>query len=204
MQLGFRRGVACPTCFWHETRQISIVVHGDDFVALGRSADLDWYEKEMEKRFESGDRSILGRDKNDSQEARILNRVVRLTEDGVRFEADPRHVELLARALGLQGCSEASSATPGVKQSGDDIDDTYDTEINTTDNTNATHENSDMNESHDDATLVNAVINKKRATFSKHLTTIHNQTLRCSTYFASFSICGDLAGWASTIPSCSC
>ena len=43
--LGFQRGRACPTLFWHHTKKISIVVHGIDFVALGESAELDWYEK---------------------------------------------------------------------------------------------------------------------------------------------------------------
>ena len=32
--LGFTRGTACPTCFWHAERGISIALHGDDFVAL--------------------------------------------------------------------------------------------------------------------------------------------------------------------------
>ena len=33
--LGFIRGRASPTCFFHPTKRISVVVHGDDFVALG-------------------------------------------------------------------------------------------------------------------------------------------------------------------------
>ena len=43
--LGFQRGVSCPTAFYHPKRKIHIVVHGDDFTAMGKSADLSWYEK---------------------------------------------------------------------------------------------------------------------------------------------------------------
>ena len=108
---GFRRGVVCPTCFVHESKQISIVVHGDDFVALGEEELLDWYESAMATKFETGDRCRLGKGKQDSKEARVLNRIVRLTDAGLRFEADPRPYELLTRSLGLTNTMK----TPGVK-----------------------------------------------------------------------------------------
>ena len=44
---------------------------------------------------------------------RILNRIVRITPTGVRYEADPRHHELLVRSMGLEAGS--SVITPGVK-----------------------------------------------------------------------------------------
>ena len=44
---------------------------------------------------------------------RILNRIIRWTEAGLRIEADPRHVEILIKEMGLE---EANSVnTPGVK-----------------------------------------------------------------------------------------
>ena len=44
---------------------------------------------------------------------RVLNRIVRVTEDGIRYEADPRHAEMLIKAFDL---SEAKSViTPGIK-----------------------------------------------------------------------------------------
>ena len=33
--MGFKSGVASPCCFTHKARGLSIVVHGDDFTALG-------------------------------------------------------------------------------------------------------------------------------------------------------------------------
>ena len=44
---------------------------------------------------------------------RTLNRIVRITPTGVRYEADPRHHELLIRSMGLEAGS--SVITPGIK-----------------------------------------------------------------------------------------
>ena len=50
-------------------------------------------------------------------ELRILNRVIRLTPDGLTFEADPWHADLLAESICL---TEANSVgTPGVKEEPD-------------------------------------------------------------------------------------
>ena len=40
---GFSRGVSCGVVFYHPTRDISCVVHGDDFSFSGLEEDLmDW------------------------------------------------------------------------------------------------------------------------------------------------------------------
>ena len=41
---GFTRGVANPCCFYHADRNLMVVVHGDDFTAVGAKADILWYE----------------------------------------------------------------------------------------------------------------------------------------------------------------
>ena len=46
-------------------------------------------------------------------EIRILNQIVRITPTVVRYEADPRHHELLVRSMGLE--AGTSVVTPGVK-----------------------------------------------------------------------------------------
>ena len=50
--LGFVQGAASACCFYHPTRYMSVVVHGDDFTAVGEDADLTWYESGMAKSFE--------------------------------------------------------------------------------------------------------------------------------------------------------
>ena len=51
---------------------------------------------------------------SDCKELIILNRVIRWTESGVEYEADPRQGERLLEGLGLgDGCK--ATATPGLK-----------------------------------------------------------------------------------------
>ena len=45
---------------------------------------------------------------------RILNRLVEWTDDGIQYEADQRHAELVIKELGLKEYSKPV-ATPGVK-----------------------------------------------------------------------------------------
>ena len=118
IDLGFKQGVASPCCFEHKEWGVAVVVHGDDFTALGTDEALNLYEEGLKKAFECKIRGRLGTDKGDMKEIRILNRIVRITEDGLLYEADPRHVELLAKALGLSECKPVS--TPGIKQAFDD------------------------------------------------------------------------------------
>ena len=46
-------------------------------------------------------------------EIKILNRVVRITSEGLEYEADPRHTELITGSLGLTAANAVK--TPGVK-----------------------------------------------------------------------------------------
>ena len=112
-EMGFESGVASPCCFFHPGRNISLVVHGDDFTSLGVQADLDWMEKELALHFELKIRGRIGEDCSGPPHIRILNRIVTLTKDGLVYEADPRHVDLLAGSLGLTAAN--SVLTPGVK-----------------------------------------------------------------------------------------
>ena len=86
---------------------------GDDFTALGTDDALNRYENGLKKTFECKIRGRLGLDKGDDKEIRVLNRILRVNEEGLFYEADPRHVELLAKSMGLEGCK--SVATPGLK-----------------------------------------------------------------------------------------
>ena len=67
----------------------------------------------MKTTFECKLRGRLGLDDHDMKEIRVLNRIVRINQHGLRYEADPRHAELLAKSMGLIDCKPV--ATPGVK-----------------------------------------------------------------------------------------
>ena len=44
VSVGFERGMSSPVSFYHPGRQISLVVHGDDFTFVGAPPDLDWIQ----------------------------------------------------------------------------------------------------------------------------------------------------------------
>ena len=78
---------------------MSVVVHGDDLTALGTDEALNAHEAALAKSFVGKRRGRLGFGAEDSTEMRLLNNIVRVQEDGVRYETDPRHAELQGRAL---------------------------------------------------------------------------------------------------------
>ena len=106
-------GLSNPCVFHHPSRDIAIVVHGDDFTALADDEQLDWYEAQLQKSFEIKIGGRLGEGCQGPQEIRILNRIVSVTPEGLQYEADPRHCDLLSSSLNLAASSHA--ATPGVK-----------------------------------------------------------------------------------------
>ena len=113
---GFVQGKTSPCLFYHAGKDVAIMVHGDDFVAVGDPAHLAETEKALRDKYKIKT-ELLGSAKEDMKEVRILNKVVRLTDGGIELEADPRHAELIVRELGLDQCRP--SKVPGVKAAGD-------------------------------------------------------------------------------------
>ena len=113
--LGFAQGVSSPCIFRHPDRELIVTVHGDDFTSAGACTEIDWFEESMKEFYELTTQPRLGPGPDDAKEAIVLNRVVRWTDDGIEYEADPRQVEKLIIECGLQGTN--SVATPGVRAS---------------------------------------------------------------------------------------
>ena len=97
----------------HAARNLYCSVHGDDFTTTGPKVELDWLESEISQRYEITIGPRLGPGVHDAKETRVLNRVVRWTEDGLEMEADPRQMERLVAECGLSGAN--SVCTPGVR-----------------------------------------------------------------------------------------
>ena len=89
--------------FYHPERDISTVVHGDDFTSLAVESELLWLRDSLTKLFLIKDRGILGPDPHDLKEIRLLNRVIAWTPTCIRYEADQRHSEILINTFGLEG-----------------------------------------------------------------------------------------------------
>ena len=103
IDMGFVQGAASPCVFSHPKRGIVVSVHGDDFTAAGAKSDLDWFESSMRTRYELTVGGWLGPAPSDDKEATVLNRVVRWTEKGLEYEADPRQAEKLLEEIELMG-----------------------------------------------------------------------------------------------------
>ena len=74
--------------FYHEGRDISLAVHGDDFTFCAEEEQLWWIRDLMRTWFEIKVRAIIGKGPEDEKEAAILGRAVRLGKDGIEYEAD--------------------------------------------------------------------------------------------------------------------
>ena len=109
------QGMASPCVFSHPVRGITVSVHGDDFTACGPKRELDWFEQTLRSHYELTVGGRLGPGCKDDKEATVLNRVIRWTDDGVEYEADPRKVEKLLEELELDGDGVNGVVTPGLK-----------------------------------------------------------------------------------------
>ena len=80
---GFEVGRCNPCMYQHVSRKIRCLVHGDDFVCVGRPEDLKWLKAKLSVRFEVKTTTV-GPNVQDGEvrEARILNRVIRVTPRG--------------------------------------------------------------------------------------------------------------------------
>ena len=119
VSLGFRRGCGFPSVFWHPTRLVMVLVHGDDYVSAGPEVELDWLKKSLEEKYKTKSQ-ILNSMSAWGSEIKVLNRVIRRTREGYELEADPRHCEIIVEAL----CEKDSKgcATPGVDQEAKEAD----------------------------------------------------------------------------------
>ena len=73
----------------------------DDFTTVGSKRELDKFEDELEAKYELKKGGCLGPGPNDCKELTVLNRVIRWTEGGIEYEADPRQAEKLFEGLSI-------------------------------------------------------------------------------------------------------
>jgi hypothetical protein len=114
---GFVKGVASPCHFWHQPWDVRLLVHGDDFFAVGPMQGLEKFERFMRDTYECKVQTI-GMGEKDAKELRILGRVVTLEHGGISYEADQRHVEAVCKALNIahsNPCTSPSEREAGPK-----------------------------------------------------------------------------------------
>ena len=80
---GFANGKASPCVMHHSERNIMLVVHGDDFTALGKEEQLNWYREVVTDRYRAKVKGRLGPGKTDGKSMRVLIRMVQWTAEGM-------------------------------------------------------------------------------------------------------------------------
>ncbi len=106
--------LASPCTFYHNFRDIRAVVHADDFAMLGNCQELDWFKSRIESKLEIKCKERMGEREGDMKSIRILNRIVTWTPDGIEYESDQRHAEIIVKQMGLKPGSK-SVAAPAVR-----------------------------------------------------------------------------------------
>ena len=113
--MGFVRGDASACVFHHPQCEATTSAHGDDFTTCGSKLQLDWFKQQLEKKYEPTEQCRLGPGANDHKGRKILNRIIRWTDRGIEYEANPRQTETVVDELTLVGAKTVG--TPGVKAS---------------------------------------------------------------------------------------
>lgn len=109
---GYVQGHASSCLFRHPVTGAQVMVHGDDFVAVGSEKILAETRKTLESKYKLKVETLGGGD-DCTKEVRILNKVLRWTDSGLELQADPRDAELVVKELGLENAK--ASAVPGSK-----------------------------------------------------------------------------------------
>jgi len=90
-------------------------------VLTGNAAALDEVKAGMHERFLLKELGRLGGGRGELRELRVLSRVIRWTPSGLKYEADPRHAEIIVR--GVVG-AERAVGSPGTHSK--DFEENYD------------------------------------------------------------------------------
>ena len=83
----------------------------DDFACTGNVDDLRWFEKSVSEYFELKS-EILGPGHSEVREVKFLGRRIQWKKNGITYQADPKHVNILSEEWDLRDCKFVG--TPGT------------------------------------------------------------------------------------------
>ena len=115
--IGFVKGKASPCNFHHPDRGISTTVHGDDFTSSGTEADLKWLDGQLKSKFEVKT-NFLGPGLLHAKQLRVLNRVLTWQAEGIDYEADQRHAEIIIEAMQVTKAVTSPGSRDDAKKAG--------------------------------------------------------------------------------------
>lgn len=107
-KLGSVAGRASPCNYLHKPRSIKLTCHCDDFLMVAPHEKLVWLIEKMKESFELK-AHVLGPEEGSTKEIRILNRLIRWTEQGIEHEVDQRHSQKIVSDLRLKDAKTAAT-----------------------------------------------------------------------------------------------
>ena len=105
-ELGFVSGLCSPCKFYHKERNVRSVIHGDDFTMRGHSKDLDWFRAAIAAKWQVKIKDRIG-PAPDVKVMHVLSTLVEWKTDGIHYEADQRHAQIIVQTLGLEDESKS-------------------------------------------------------------------------------------------------
>ncbi|CAE7245381.1 unnamed protein product [Symbiodinium sp. CCMP2592] len=113
---GIKNGSAWPAIFGCSERGLRMLVHGDDFFVLGDDDGQKFVEGVLAEKFEYRIDGCIGPEATDGTTLTVLNRIIEYDKatGTVKYEADPRHAEMVVKSLGLETAKPVT--TPAEKQ----------------------------------------------------------------------------------------
>ncbi|CAE7038143.1 unnamed protein product, partial [Symbiodinium sp. CCMP2592] len=110
-EAGFWEVPGIPGLFYHDEWCVTLSCHGDDFIAEGESDDLDRLDALMMQSFESKILPRIGPEEFGGQTTHgdHLHRIIRWSERGFTWEADPKYSRQIVEELGLTDAKSADA-----------------------------------------------------------------------------------------------
>ena len=118
---GFKLGISNDAIFNDAEWKIRLSVHGDDFIALSYEDGHVYFEELLRSHYDRTVIGAIGLAYGSGSEMVVLNRVLCFVKVRIRraleYEADVRHVQVIAHQMELESCDSVSA--PGIKHGHD-------------------------------------------------------------------------------------
>ena len=99
VKAGYIRGKSNGSVFYHPTLEVRVLVHGDDFMALGDADALKEVDALLRSAYELKWLGTIGDEEGDSRKVNFLNRLIRCEQhqgaSAILIGPDRRRVDLL-------------------------------------------------------------------------------------------------------------
>ena len=112
-ELGFRESSVVPSVFVHDTRDLLLCLHVDDFLVCGPEEDAIWLRDSLMQKYELKS-EILGPEAHHKKQANYLKREIIWEDHGITIKADGKHSVEFLKTLGMEACKTVN--TPNLQE----------------------------------------------------------------------------------------